>query len=122
LRIPWNLLNVTDPSNFQIVSSLAADGTVETSRTPGIVLAAFSYQPLATSQVRPIMEQGHPVADSLPPLTGPATLPVGELRQYLWAGWNAPQYLLRLKTSYDILRKAFLALPATPPTTPATGP
>jgi hypothetical protein len=61
------------------------------------------------------MEQGHPVADALPAMTGPATIQSGALKQYRWAGWAVPQYNLRLKDSYAIVRKALQSLPASPP-------
>ncbi|MBZ5514198.1 MAG: tetratricopeptide repeat protein [Acidobacteriia bacterium] len=117
LRIPWNLLNVTDPSSFKVFAGLEADGTVITAETPGFLVAAFSYRPLASARLGAIMEQGHPVADALPPMTGPATIESRALKQYRWEGWNAPRYDLRLKDSYAILRKVFQSLPASPPAT-----
>ncbi len=120
LRIPWNLLNVTDPSSLRVFAGLESDGTVITAETPGFVIAAFSYRPLDSARTRPIMEQGHPVADALPGMTGPTTLASGELKQYRWENWSTPRYNLRLKDSYAILRKALPALTA-PPERPARG-
>jgi tetratricopeptide (TPR) repeat protein len=97
VRIPWALLNVTDPSTLGIFAGLEKDGTVKTTRTPGFVLAAFSYRPQPALQMRPIMEQGHPIAVSLPALTGPLTMPVASLRKYNWASWTRPHYVLREK-------------------------
>jgi len=114
VRIPWALLYVTDPSTLQIFAGLEKDGTVRTARTPGFTLAAFSYRPQQALQVRPIMEQGHPISDSLPPLAGPMVMSPNSLRKYTWASWTRPRYILRVKRSYDILQKAFLALPKTP--------
>jgi tetratricopeptide (TPR) repeat protein len=117
LRIPWNLLNVTDPSSFKVFAGLEADGTVVTTDTSGFLVAAFSYRPLESARSRPIMDQGHPVADALPGMAGPATLISDALKQYRWTGWNAPRYNLRLKDSYAILRKALPPLTAPPGTT-----
>lgn len=114
LRIPWALLNVTDPSMLRIFARLEKDGTVRTIRTPGFILAAFSYRPQASLRMRPIMEQGNPIADSLPAMTGPLTMPAGSLREYTWASWKRPRYTLRVKQSYHILQKAFLELPKAP--------
>ena len=114
VRIPWALLNVTDPSTLQIFAGLESDGTVKTVRTPGFILAAFSYRPHPALQMRPIMEQGHPVADSLPALAGPLAIPPDSLRKYTWNGWTQPQYVLREKQSYGILQNAFLAIPKAP--------
>ncbi|MCI0408617.1 MAG: hypothetical protein L0191_08645, partial [Acidobacteria bacterium] len=88
LRIPWSLLGVTDPSSFKIVAGLERDGTVITAETPGLYIAAFSYRPQPGARTRPIMEQGHPVSDALPGMTGPGTLPTASLKPYRWAGWN----------------------------------
>ncbi len=115
IRIPWALLGVTDPAKALVFAGLQKDGTVDTTETPGFDIVAFSYRPLQSAELRPIMEQGHPVADSLPALSGPASLPQGEIRRFLWAKWSQPRYSLRVKSSYDILRKALLALPTVPP-------
>jgi tetratricopeptide (TPR) repeat protein len=114
LRIPWALLNVTDPSKLRIFAGLEKDGTVRTTRTPGFVLAAFSYRPQQSLQMRPIMEQGHPIADSLPALTGSLTMSQDSLRKFTWAPWTQPRNVLRKKQSFSILQKAFLDLPKTP--------
>ena len=114
LRIPWNLLNVTDPSSFQVFAGLEKDGTVDTAETPGFVMAVFSYRPLEGARLRPIMEQGHPVADALPAMMSPTTISAAALKQYRWAGWNVPHYNLRLKDSFPMLRRAFQSLPASP--------
>ncbi|HVB29500.1 MAG TPA: tetratricopeptide repeat protein [Terriglobia bacterium] len=121
VRIPWALLNVTDPSTLGIFAGLEKDGTVKTTRTPGFILAAFSYRPVQEFRMRPIMEQGHPIADALPALAGPLTISPDSLRKYTWASWTQPQYVLRKKESYGLLQKAFLALPKTPLSSPATG-
>ncbi len=116
LRIPWNLLNVTDPSTLKVFAGLERDGTAVTADTSGFLMVAFSYRPLEASRLRPIMEQGHPIADALPGMAGPATILAAAYKEYRWAQWDAPQFDLRVKDSYAILRKAFLSLPALPPT------
>lgn len=114
LRIPWNLLNITDPSTLKVFVGLDGDGTVQISDTAGLIMVAFSYRPLEASKLRPIMEQGHPIADALPGMMGPATVLAAAYKEYRWVKWETPQFDLRLKDSYAILRKAFLALPAAP--------
>jgi tetratricopeptide (TPR) repeat protein len=115
LRIPWNLLNVTDPSSLRVFAGLQPDGTVITTETPGVVVAVFSYRPLESARMRAIMEQGHPIADALPALSGPTTLPAEGLKQYRWAGWNSPHFDLRPKASMAILRKTFQVMSGPPP-------
>jgi hypothetical protein len=114
LRIPWGLLGVTDPSSFMVVAGLEKDGTVMTNRTPGFLMVVFSYRPLESARMRPIMEQGHVIADALPGMTGPATMLSAAFKNYLWQGWDTPEYKLRLKLSYAILQKAMQSLPEAP--------
>ncbi len=114
LRIPWNLLNVTDPSSFKVLAGTEKDGTVQVTDTSGFMIAVFSYCPLEAYRIRPIMEQGHPVADALPGMAGPATLLAAALKNYRWAKWDIPKFQLRTKDSYPILQKTFLALPESP--------
>jgi tetratricopeptide (TPR) repeat protein len=119
LRIPWNLLNVTDPSSLKIFAGTQEDGTVLTADTPGFVLAAFSYRPPAQSgRGRSIMAQNSPVVDALPGMTGPRRMDSSALKEFRWAGWDAPHYDLRPKDSIAILRKAFQSLPTAPPARP----
>ena len=122
VRIPWALLNVTDPSTRKIFAGLEKDGTVKTSQTPGFEFAVFSYRPDPDLSMRPIMEQGQSIADALPALSGPLDISSGSLGRFLWAPWTHPQYALREKESYDILQKVFLALPRTPLETSRTEP
>jgi len=115
IRIPWNLLNVTDPSSLKILMGIEKDGTVTTAETPGFVFAVFAYRPLDAAALRPIMEQGQPIADSLPGFTTPTTIHTAELNKtYNWKGWERPQYNLRVKDSYAVLREAFSSLPRSP--------
>jgi tetratricopeptide (TPR) repeat protein len=122
IRIPWALLNVTDPSSLKVFAGLAKDGTVLTSVTPGFEIAAFSYRPIPSADLRPLMEQGQPVTDSLPLLSSLPVMGSNVLRKYRWAGWTVPKYGMRLKASYGILRKAFQSLPPTPPALKPGGP
>jgi len=115
LRISWALLNVTDPSTRQVFAGFTSDATVITAETPGFQFALFAYRPSQSASRRPIMEQGHAVADSLPALEEATTLPANRLKPYLWQGWEEPQYQLRVKESYPRLRRAFTGLPGSLP-------
>jgi tetratricopeptide (TPR) repeat protein len=121
IRIPWNLLNVTDPSSLKIFAGTQKDGTVLTADTPGFVLAAFSFRPSASDRSRSMMAQDSPVVDALPDMTGPTTVPASALKKFTWASWNAPRYEVRLKDSFALLRKAFQSLPS-PPAAPQQPP
>ncbi len=114
VRIPWALLKVTDPSTRAIFAGIEKDGSIKTTPTAGFELAVFSYRPERDLSMRPIMEQGQAIADSLPFLSGKFEFLAGSLKSFAWNPWRQPQYVLREKASYPILRKAFLALPAAP--------
>lgn len=115
IRIPWNLLNVTDPSSLKVMMGIEKDGTVTAVNTPGFVFVAFSYRPLESAALRPIMEQGQPIADSLPGLTGPTAIMTPAMeKNYPWNKWDRPQYNLRVKDSYGVLREALASLPGAP--------
>lgn len=118
LRIPWGLLGVTDPSTYLVFAGLEKDGTVKTEPTPGFLMVVFSYRPLESARLRPIMEQGHAIADALPGMTGPATVLSAGYKNYRWPSWDSVQgYQLRTKESYEILRKAFQTLAEAPAAT-----
>lgn len=112
LRIPWALLNVTDPSSHKIFAGTDASGNVRTTETPGFLIEAFSYRPVEALSLRPIMEQDNPITDSLP--AAAAANYAHSLKLFRWAGWEQPHYLLRPKESYAILRDAFRSLPGAP--------
>ncbi len=114
LRIPWNLLGVTDPSSHLVFAGLLGDGTVKTAETPGFNLVALSFRPSSAALVRPMMEQGHAIADALPDLKSATEIDPESLRLFQWEGWDRPRYRLRIKESYTILRQAYERLPATP--------
>jgi tetratricopeptide (TPR) repeat protein len=111
LRIPWSLLNVTDPSSFKVLAGIGRDGMVKTIETPGFLIAVFSYRPLDSARAQPMMNQNQPVADSLPAVPGPLETLSARLKIYRWKGWSKPQYFLKPKDSYAILRKAIRSLP-----------
>lgn len=115
VRIPWGLLGVTDPSTFRVMTAVREDGSVETAETPGFLMAVFSYRPADAARQRPPMEQHHAIADSLPALSAAQMrVDAASLRSYRWTGWDQPQYKMRPKESWAVLRKAFQALPSAP--------
>jgi tetratricopeptide (TPR) repeat protein len=122
IRIPWGLLGVTDPSTFRVFAGIERDGTVTNVETPHFLMTVFSYRPLENARMRPIMEQGHVISDALPGMTGPATVLSAGYQYYRWPGWTTPEYSLRLKDSYVMLRKAIQALPAAPAAAAVTHP
>ena len=89
IRLPWNLIQITDPSSHQVLDQRGTDGPpFATSSTEGI-------------RVHVVVRSGGEETDfrSLPP--------------FRWEGWELPEHHLRLKASYEILREAFGSLPET---------
>jgi tetratricopeptide (TPR) repeat protein len=115
LRLPWGLLGVTDPPALRVFAGWDELGRALFTDTTGFMFVAFSYRPQEVLSSFPIMEQRHPVADSLPSLPGAPSMLAAALRQFRWQRWDSPQYSLRAKESYAILRKGLLELPELPP-------
>jgi hypothetical protein len=103
VRIPWGLLNVTDPSSRRVIDERSrTDGPVETAITDG-----FRFHVVAL-RLRP----GHParvaVIDRLPARV-PAS--AADWPVYAWPGWDLPSFHLRTKRAYDILGRTMRSLP-----------
>ena len=81
IRIPWQLINVMDPSTKMIMNDLHIDG------------------------IKPIKTDGIYVGASV--LNGSNTTQNVEMNLYSWNDWDMPTYHERLKPSYYILKDAF---------------
>ncbi|CZQ93090.1 hypothetical protein SAMN05216375_10541 [Trichococcus ilyis] len=86
IRIPWQLLNVMDPSTKQIMGDHYENGKIQAQATDGfkIGMAVQKSGELATSPVK--------------------------MAKYTWEAWDMPTYHERLKPSYYIIQEAFEAL------------
>jgi tetratricopeptide (TPR) repeat protein len=103
LRIPWGLINITDPSSQRV---LWKDRNGTTRKTKGIQVLAISYKPddggvTAHPTGRP---QNH--TDGLP-----AGLTASAVRTYSWEGWETPLYHTFLKESYFRYKKILKRIP-----------
>lgn len=81
IRIPWQLLNVMDPSTKMVMDDLYRGG-IRPVETAGI------YAGL-------IIKKGEKVMDRT------------EMKMFSWSRWEFPSYHERLKESYYIVKKAF---------------
>ncbi|BDV43095.1 hypothetical protein GURASL_20180 [Geotalea uraniireducens] len=98
LRLPWGLLNITDPSSRQ---ALWIDPAGKTRTTTGIAVIAGSFSPSGKGlQARTTGLESN-LTDTLPSGFG-----VSAVRRYQWAGWSHPLYHTYLKRSYDVYRAA----------------
>jgi peptidoglycan/xylan/chitin deacetylase (PgdA/CDA1 family) len=92
MRLPWGLLNVSDPSSFQVLQDDTLAPDLQSVTTPGF---AFSVLVAEDDAQGP----GAVVA-ALPALKG-GTLQF--TRRWRWPGWEEPKYTERLKQSYGLL-------------------
>ncbi len=101
IRLPWGLLNVTDPSSHRVVDDPAGFGEqVGTRATDGFRLYAVARDP-----------RGGRLIDTLPRRGADGRLAAAPSTLYAWAGWEEPSFHTRLKRSYFIIRDRWAALP-----------
>lgn len=96
VRLPWSMLNVTDPSSHRVYH---LDEKGSTLTTPG-----FRFDVLA---VQPSSKQ---VLDTFPELSADGKLATAKL--YKWSNWNEPQYHSYLKPVYYKLKQLLPTLRA----------
>ncbi len=83
LRIPWSLLNVSDPSSRRVLHGPAKSEDSPTRETEGIRIYAFAFDK---------RKPNRPAADQLPGRWRTAQL-------YVWQRWEEPKYEMELKES-----------------------
>ena len=100
-RIPWGMLNVTDPSSHQVIQDTLPPGDgIGTVATDGFRLNLVRFR---TGE-----------ADTLQPL---ATLPLrrGDLLplppRFIWPGWEQPTFHRVRKQSFDLVKQGLHSLP-----------
>lgn len=96
IRIPWNLLNVSDPSQLQIIYSKD-----EKKITNGLRIMVASYKPLSkdNSNASELQYETN-ITDIVPQnLSG--------IKYYRWQGWESPEYIMRPKKSYHVMKEVF---------------
>ncbi len=103
IRIPWCMLNFTDPSSRTV---LWMDGEARTRMTEGVRLLAASYRPREGIPAAEPTGRGGAVTDSLP-----RRFAAESVGRYTWEPWETPVYHTYLKKSYHIVREAFAAIP-----------
>lgn len=88
IRIPWLLLNFTDPSRREVWADLYANEEMTREITEGIEVGLLLIE------------------NDEAKLSVPANK--SDLKSYTWEGWTLPEYKERLKESYYILQEKFL--------------
>ncbi|MGH7510175.1 MAG: tetratricopeptide repeat protein [Gemmatimonadales bacterium] len=94
LRIPWDLLNVTDPSTRTLLFDRKTAGNMGTARAAAFHVGVVVYR----------KGPGPAVVNALPePRQG--MWQAGSFAPWRWVGWTSPRYQARLKPVYDSLRR-----------------
>lgn len=107
LRIPWCLLNFTDPSSRAV---LWRHGREKSRVTEGIRAVAFTVRPRGDGTAAAARTGGRTNAtDSLP-----GRLAGENVKLYSWPKWDTPVYHTFLKRSYAVYRDVLSALPDSP--------
>lgn len=86
IRIPWQLLNVMDPSTKSIMGDFYKNKSIKAEKAEGIYIGAGIVK------------------------NGMVSNEIIKMGYYTWNGWDMPTYHKRLKPSYYILKDAFKAL------------
>jgi hypothetical protein len=98
LRIPWDLINVTDPSTRTLLHDPFSDGNYGTTRAKDFHLGVLLYRKGQQPQVigaLPGLEGGRWRAESF--------------RPWRWQGWSVPRSHARVKPVYDSLKLVWAA-------------
>ena len=103
VRIPWQLLNVKDPSHHEIMGDLWENGPQGSMKTPGFTIAAVTYRP---DQQQTDMPGSQHISYAMPGLEG-NILPAKNMFTYKWDTWVMPVYHERLKKSYYMMQEIY---------------
>ena len=107
VRIPWDLLNVTDPSTRTLLFDKRTHGSFGTVTAvdwhAGVLVYAKGAEPKVHAAL-PEIVKGVWRADSFTP--------------WRWNGWTEPRHHRRLKPVFDSLRALWAAPPSTAPARP----
>ncbi|MEW5806889.1 MAG: tetratricopeptide repeat protein [Acidobacteriota bacterium] len=99
VRIPWGLLNVTDPSSKRVLHQEGSHlAPLDTVRTEGFHFYVTSINP---------SEERDAVADTFPPVYEMGRKGLRSAPLYDWKEWEIPHYHSYLKDSYFILKDDF---------------
>jgi hypothetical protein len=105
LRLPWDLMNVTDPSSKTLLFDRQQSGKFGTASAAEFHVGVLMYR-----------KAGAPsVVGSLPALEGGAWQKA-QFGNWSWRGWTEPNHHSRLKPVYDSLKVLWEAPPVAAPT------
>ena len=95
IRLPWGLLNVTDPSTRTVLHDSIGAGAFGVTTTDGVVVGAVRYA-----------REGHPrPIVATPTLSG--SWQRSQFHPWLWPTWDTPVYHARLKPLFEAMREVW---------------
>lgn len=89
LRLPWHLLNVSDPSSRNVLDDIAGTGEVESAETDGFHIYTYITDKKDGSIIQ---------------------IPDNDAEFFRWDKWEKPDYKTRLKPAYFMFRDLFASL------------
>lgn len=107
LRIPWDLINVTDPSTRTLLDDRHTNGAFGTAQAVAFHIGVLFYRKAPGGQIIGAVPQ---MVEGL--------WPMPSFRAWQWQGWTKPRSHAKLKPVYDSLRLLWQAVPAGGPTPP----
>ncbi len=108
LRIPWDLLNVTDPSTRTLLHDGRSSGPFGTAIAENFHVGAAVYR----------KGERRGVVGALPELDSGGWRAAAFV-PWRWTGWTQPRYHTRLKPVYDSIKALWAAPPSRAPARPA---
>jgi hypothetical protein len=112
IRLPWAVLDVTDPSTLRVFAGTDPKGTPKVKQTKGVSVAVLLVSRGGGTDRR--------VLASLPPAQGTALQ--GEPPVFSWRPWEEAQARPYHKRAYDTLSSLFARFGAGPPAREAPTP
>ncbi|MGQ9509177.1 MAG: tetratricopeptide repeat protein [Thermodesulfobacteriota bacterium] len=103
IRLPWSLLQFTDPSSKNV---LWKEMDVLSKKSKGINILAFSYRPEKGRLYATPTGENHNLTDALP-----ENIRLEDIKKYTWEEWETPTYHTYLKASYGIYKKILTGIP-----------
>jgi hypothetical protein len=97
LRLPWGLLNVTDPSSRRILFDASGTGIFQTAESDGFRVGVLTYRKGAPARV----------LGALPALREGGLWARADFATWIWSPWTEPSYHAYLKPAYEALRRAW---------------
>ncbi|NWF75584.1 MAG: tetratricopeptide repeat protein [Nitrospirae bacterium] len=96
IRIPWNLLNFSDPSHLQIIYSKG-----ESRITKGIRVFVVSYKPLSKDDSTAVVSKNNSNFTDLLPDN------FADIKYFNWQPWEVPGYFTKPKKSYYRVKEIY---------------